>query len=53
MKGSKRSKGFIIQRQVSPEFPPRVEYSLTDKGEKLLPILEKMEEFGNLYSDKS
>ncbi|WP_025677249.1 winged helix-turn-helix transcriptional regulator [Paenibacillus massiliensis] len=43
----------VIQREVYPEVPLWVEYSLTDKGEKLLPILEKMEEFGNLYSDKS
>ncbi|QOS76728.1 helix-turn-helix transcriptional regulator [Paenibacillus sp. JNUCC31] len=39
----------VIQRHVYPEVPPRVEYSLTDKGMKLLPILEKMEDFGKEY----
>lgn len=39
----------VIKRDVYPEVPPRVEYSLTDKGNKLLPILEKMEDFGKVY----
>ncbi|GIP23019.1 helix-turn-helix domain-containing protein [Paenibacillus sp. J22TS3] len=39
----------VIKRDVYPEVPPRVEYSLTDKGNKLLPILEKMEDFGREY----
>lgn len=39
----------VIQREVYPEVPPRVEYSLTDKGKKLLPILERMEAFGREY----
>ncbi|MFK0524080.1 winged helix-turn-helix transcriptional regulator [Paenibacillus illinoisensis] len=43
----------VIQRDVYPEVPPRVEYSLTDKGMKLLPILEKMEDFGKEYGMKS
>lgn len=42
----------VIRREVYPEVPPRVEYSLTDKGKNLLPILEKMEDFGRKYSDK-
>ena len=42
----------IIQRDVYPEVPPRVEYSLTEKGNKLLPVLEKMEEFGKEYGEK-
>jgi len=39
----------VIQRAVYLEVPPRVEYSLTDKGKKLLPILERMEAFGREY----
>lgn len=42
----------VIKRDVYPEVPPRVEYSLTDKGNKLLPILEKMEDFGKEYGQK-
>ncbi|MNC16993.1 HTH-type transcriptional activator HxlR [compost metagenome] len=36
----------IIKREVYPVVPPKVEYSLTAKGNKLLPILKKMEDFG-------
>ena len=36
----------IVQRKVYPEVPPRVEYSLTKKGQTLLPVLEAMAEWG-------
>lgn len=36
----------ILNRKVFPEVPPRVEYSLTNKGEKMIPILDLMEDFG-------
>lgn len=32
----------IVKREVFPEVPPRVEYSLTDKGQDLLPVLQTM-----------
>ncbi|GAS81786.1 transcriptional regulator [Paenibacillus amylolyticus] len=41
----------VIQRDVYPEVPPRVEYSLTDKGIKLLPVLEKMADYGREYGE--
>jgi DNA-binding HxlR family transcriptional regulator len=37
----------LIKRTVHPETPPRVEYSLTAKGESLLPIIGAMREFGH------
>jgi len=43
----------VILREVYPEVPPRVEYSLTDKGRMLLPILEQMKAFGKQYGEKS
>ncbi|EOO24102.1 MarR family transcriptional regulator [Bacillus cereus VD133] len=39
----------IIQRVVYPQVPPKVEYSITDYGKTLEPILEKMHEWGNAH----
>ena len=39
----------IIDRKVFPEVPPRVEYSLTEIGKSLKPILKAMEDWGNYY----
>ena len=39
----------VIHRQVYPEVPPRVEYTLTQKGESLLPIIAEMRRWGEPY----
>lgn len=39
----------IILRTVYPEVPPRVEYSLTELGEYMPPILSAMENCGRSY----
>ncbi len=39
----------IIERKVYPEFPPKVEYYLTDKGNDLRPIIDLMKEYGLKY----
>ncbi len=36
----------VIHRQVFPEVPPRVEYSLTEFGTSLWPVLNTMHEWG-------
>src|SRR3954453_22022495 len=41
----------IVHRKVYPVVPPKVEYSLTDKGESLMPILESMYEWGKNYKE--
>ena len=36
----------IISRKIFPEIPPRVEYSITKKGKTLIPVFEKLGEWG-------
>jgi DNA-binding HxlR family transcriptional regulator len=36
----------VIARKTYPEVPPRVEYTLTEKGEALAPIIEGMRQYG-------
>jgi DNA-binding HxlR family transcriptional regulator len=36
----------IVERKTYPEVPPRVEYSLTPRGEALAPLIEDMRRFG-------
>ncbi|MFG0213733.1 winged helix-turn-helix transcriptional regulator [Brevibacillus porteri] len=38
----------IVHREVFPEVPPRVEYSMTALGMTLLPIVEMMYEWGEM-----
>lgn len=42
----------ILNRKVYPEVPPRVEYSLTKKGEDLKDVIETMKVFGLKYKGK-
>jgi DNA-binding HxlR family transcriptional regulator len=40
----------IITKQCFAEVPPRVEYTLTQKGKDLIPILKSMAAWGDKYS---
>lgn len=42
----------IISRKVYPVVPPKVEYSLTEKGKELKGVLDCMRAFGEKYKDK-
>ena len=42
----------IVTRQVHPEVPPRVEYSLTPLGKSLWPVLQSMHSWGAKHPTK-
>ena len=39
----------LVERKVYAEVPPRVEYSITETGESLKPILDEMHRWGAAY----
>ncbi|MDP4143056.1 MAG: helix-turn-helix domain-containing protein [Bacillota bacterium] len=39
----------MINRKVYPEIPPKVEYSLTNSGKSVMPILQEMCTWGSRY----
>lgn len=41
----------IVERKVYPVVPPKVEYSLTEHGKSLMPILDAMYEWGKNYME--
>jgi DNA-binding HxlR family transcriptional regulator len=39
----------VVERRTFPEVPPRVEYTLTDKGRALVPIIDDMRTWGSKW----
>ena len=42
----------IVIRTSYPEVPPRVEYSLSEIGESMRPVIDVMADWGNTYKNK-
>lgn len=42
----------IVKREQFNEIPPRVEYSLTEKGRALLPVFSELARWGENYAEK-
>ena len=42
----------LVRKVIHPVLPPKVEYFLTPLGESLLPLIDTMNEWGNLHSDE-
>ena len=43
----------MVHREVYAEVPPRVEYSLTELGQTVVPILEQMCAWGKIHQEKT
>ena len=42
----------IITKKMFAEVPPRTEYTMTEKGKDLVPILQKMADWGDKYQEQ-
>lgn len=42
----------VVTKERFSEVPPRIEYTLTDKGQDLIPVLKAMAAWGNKYHEK-
>ena len=42
----------IVERKVYPEVPPKVEYSLTEFSQTLVPVLKVVQKWGAEYLDR-
>lgn len=41
----------MVKRKVYPVVPPRVEYSLTELGKSIIPVLLEMKKWGEKYTE--
>ncbi len=42
-------KSGVVNRKVYEVIPPKVEYTLTEKGKELLPVMQQMSEWGERF----
>jgi len=42
----------LVTKKIYPQLPPKVEYSLTDLGKSLIPVIQALGEWGDEHQDK-
>lgn len=42
----------MIRKKIFPELPPHAEYSITEEGRSLMPIINLLEQWGNNFRPK-
>lgn len=42
----------LVTRTVYPEVPPRTEYSLTEEGHSIIPVISAMYDWGSSHMEK-
>ena len=42
----------LVQREIFPEVPPKVEYSLTDEGQTMIPVIEAIAKWGREKAER-
>jgi len=42
----------LVHREVYPVVPPKTEYSLTEEGQRMVPVLMAMQQWGLAYKDQ-
>ena len=42
----------IVQREIFPEVPPKVEYKLTEEGKTLIPVIEAIAKWGREKAER-
>jgi len=43
----------IVNRKIYPQVPPKVEYSLNEKGKSLIPLLNQLKDWGEEYFNEN
>lgn len=43
----------LISRKIYPEVPPKVEYSITDYGKTLLPVIRALRKWGTIHLENT
>jgi len=41
----------VVHREVYPQVPPKVEYSLTELGRSIMPVIENLSDWGRKYEN--